>query len=100
MSKAQREQATGYSRWALMNYLDVWGNAVDGWEVNNLCTEFDDLWMSDDIEPEEIIEYLHEIGFLATADMSRFDIDDMGDIIEVSSSDDGQPLFRLERMEG
>lgn len=25
--------------YSLINYFDVWGNAKDGWEVNNLCTE-------------------------------------------------------------
>ena len=98
MSKARREQATGYSRWALINYTDVWGNAEDGWEVNNLCREYDDLWLDDTIEPQEVIEYLHETGFLTTADMSLFEIIDDGDMIEVNAAEDGQPLFRLEMM--
>ena len=30
--------------YTLINYFDVWGNAADGFEVNNQCIECDDLF--------------------------------------------------------
>ncbi|MBS5368967.1 MAG: hypothetical protein KHY19_05845 [Coprobacillus cateniformis] len=45
------------NRYKLVDYFDVWGNEEEGWEVNDLCTIFDDLYMEDDITDEDIIDY-------------------------------------------
>ena len=36
-----------YYRLRLINYFDVWGNKKDGWDVNNACMEWDDVWTCD-----------------------------------------------------
>jgi len=95
MDKVLKNKAEGYSRWALVNYFDVYEIEDEGWQVNNICTEFDDLWLSDDITPEEVIEYLHSTGWLTTSDMEAFEIEDNGDMIEIMDATNGQPLFGL-----
>lgn len=55
--------------YSLINYFDVWGNAKDGWEVNNLCTEKTGITITDDATDKEILDYLVHVGFLATSDM-------------------------------
>ena len=68
----------------LTNYFDVWGNAKDGWEVNNQCIEADDLVIADDASPKEICQGLKRINMLATSDMRRLEVVDWGDMIEVN----------------
>lgn len=82
-------------KYSVINYFDVWGNEKDGWEVNNQCIEFDDLWLSDDITPKEICEYLKKIGLLATSDMRRIAVTDWGDLIEINEKKTNMPLFGL-----
>ena len=84
--------------WTLIDYFDVWGNAEDGWEVNNLSPEFDDLYLDPDITHEEIVDYLKSIGYFnKDVTMADLDIWDDGDIIEFSKADDLMPLCRLQR---
>lgn len=54
---------TGYKRYQLINYFDVWGNEDEGFEVNNQCIEFDDLIISDDSTNEEIFQFMKDISF-------------------------------------
>ena len=84
--------------WSLIDYFDVWGNAEDGWEVNNSSTEFDDLYLDPTITNEEIVDYLKSIGYFApTVTMDQLTIEDGGDYIEFFKADDGMPLCRLDR---
>lgn len=62
-------------QYTLRNYFDVWGNAKEGWEVNNSCVEFDDINITDDASEKDILKYLVQIGFLVTSDMRRVRID-------------------------
>lgn len=84
--------------WALIDYFDVWGNAEDGWDVNNVSKEFDDLVIADDATDQDIIDYLISIGYLAhgvtTDDIV---IEDGGDYIEFFAAEDGRPICRLDR---
>lgn len=73
--------------WSLINYFDVWGNAKDGYEVNNQCIEFADLVIADDATDKDILNYLKEIGFLTTSDMRKLMIENLGDYIEISKKD-------------
>ena len=84
------------NKWRLNNYFDVWGNEKDGYEVNNLCTEAEDLWISEDSTDKEICEFLVQIGFLNTSDMRRIYLEDMGDMIEIYQRKGNYPLGRLE----
>lgn len=45
-------------KWRLINYFDVWGNAEEGWEVNNQCIEAEDIHISDEATDKDICEYL------------------------------------------
>ena len=67
MSKAQT--------YSLINYFDVIGNSKDGYEINNQCTEFTDLVISDDSTKKEICQFLVQIGFLSTSDMRKLTVD-------------------------
>ena len=79
----------------LINYFDVWGNAKDGWEVNNQCIEADDLVITDDASPKEICEGLKRINMLATSDMRRLEVINWGDMIEINERKGHKPLFGL-----
>lgn len=85
-------------RYELINYFDVWGNAKDGWEINNLCVEFDDLYLADDITKKEILNYLVDREFLNTSDMRRIYVDcyEMG-MITIYERKGMKPLFALRR---
>ena len=88
----------GVTKWKLVNYFDVWGDEEGGWQVNNLCTEFDDLNITDDATDKDILDYLKNIGFLTTSDRRRVYLADMGDMIEIYQRKDNYPLGRLERV--
>lgn len=86
------------NKWTLINYFDVWGNEEEGWEVNNACSEFDDLEIADDATDQDIIDYLYNIEFFRTNDLEKFRIEDMGDgFIEIYQAEDNKPLCRLQR---
>lgn len=83
-------------KYRLINYFDVWGNEKDGYEVNNLCTEADDLWIDDDSTLKEIAKFLVQIGFLVTSDMRKLYLEDDGTYIEIYQKKGMYPLGRLE----
>ena len=84
-----------YTRYELINYFDVWGNAKDGWEVNNQYVEFDDLYISENATYKQILEYLSSIKFLSTSDMRRVRLEDYGDGYEIYAVKGNMPIGRL-----
>lgn len=84
------------ARFKLINYFDVWGNAKDGWEINNQCVEFDDLYITDDCSKKEILDYLKNNGYLTTSDMRRLEVVDYGEVIEINERKGGKPLYGLQ----
>lgn len=91
------------NKWRLVNYFDVWGNATDGWEVNDLCKEDKFLENADEKSNEELIAWLRDIGFLTEyATMETVEVWNDGDMIEFSNTLEtdypGYPLCRLERV--
>lgn len=85
-------------KWTLINYFDVWGNEEDGWEVNDACSEFDDLNIDDDATDQDIIDYLYNIEFFKTNDIEKFRIEGIGDgWIEIYQAEDDKPLCRLQK---
>ena len=81
----------------LVNYFDVWGNEEDGYDVNNLCVEFDDLCIIPEASDNDIIDYLYNIGFLNNNDYAKFTVESFdADFIEIFASDDMYPICRLE----
>lgn len=92
------ENKTGYTRYRLIDYFDVWGNEKDGYEVNNLCVAYDDLYISDDSTHKEILQYLQKTGFLNTSDMRKVYIDDQGEMLEIYQRKNNYPIGRLEKV--
>ena len=82
-------------KWTLINYFDVWGNEVDGWEVNDACSEFDDLNITDDATEQDIIDYLYNIEFFKTNDLEKFDVEYLGEFIEIAEKETQKPLCSL-----
>lgn len=82
-------------KYQLVNYFDVWGNAEDGWEVNNMCIEEENLWLDDDCTDKEIADYLVKIGYLTTSDMRRLVFEDLGEITEIYERKGMKPIYSL-----
>lgn len=83
--------------WTLINYFDIWGNEVDGYEVNNQCVEADDVVISDDATDQDIINYLFNNGYLNDNGLWLYEIKDLGAIIVISAKENGLPLYSLWR---
>lgn len=83
--------------YTLINYFDVWGNEVDGYEVNNQCVEAEDIVIADDATDADIINYLQLAGYLNTNETSLFNVEDNGDFIEIFVKETGMPLYGLRR---
>ena len=81
--------------YTLINYFDVWGNAKDGWIVNNQCVECDDVNISHDATDKEICEFLRVLGALKTSDMRRLKVEYYGDNIEICQRKGNKPLYGL-----
>lgn len=75
-----------------INTFDVFGTPEDGWEVNNQCVEYRNLFLADDTTPKQIAQFLVNLGFLNTADMRRIVIEDEGEFIFVYQKKDMFPL--------
>ena len=88
------------SKWTLTDYFDVWGNEVDGWEVNDVSIWSDNIELEDDMTDKEIINQLIEIGYLSPRARDQIKLIDGGDWIEIEFSDSdkpGIPMGRLNR---
>ena len=82
----------------LVNYTDVWGNEKDGYGVNNLCVERDDLKIHKDCTEKDLLNNLVDIGFLTTSDKRRVRIDMLEwDMMEIYAVKGNQPIGRLEK---
>jgi hypothetical protein len=94
MAKKKKAQVFSYE---VINHYDVWGNAKDGWEVNDSSNagtvEFDD-------EPtnEEIWDGLVEDG-IAYGPFKDAEFRDNGDSIEIDYKKNGRPVFTLNKID-
>jgi len=83
----------------LVNYFDVWGNKKDGYEVNNMCVECDDLYLNN-IDNKNILQLLKTIYFLQPKTrINQVIIENDGTMIEVYQKNGKHyplPLCRLE----
>lgn len=89
------ENFTKTHTYTVTNYFDVWGNAKDGWEVNNQCIEFNDLVITDDATKKDICEYLVKRHLLATSDQRRLYVENLGDRYEIYERKGMKPLFGI-----
>lgn len=85
-------------KYELINYFDVWGNAEDGWEINNQCVELRDLVITDGATDKDILNYLVDIGFLVTSDMRKLVVENNGDMIEIFEKKSMKPICRLQQI--
>jgi hypothetical protein len=87
------------TRWKVIDYFDVWGNAEDGWEVNARRYLPDPVVFKDWPTDEEILEKLktlHAVWAWATLDEFEIDGRTYADSIVVYDAKDSCPLFSFE----
>ena len=88
------------SKYKLIDYFDVWGNAEEGYEVNNLCTAIEEVEIPLDAVAEDIIRILKEVNYLhEEAETALFEVVGDGEMIEIFRESDMYPLGRLELLE-
>lgn len=88
--------------WTFVDYFDVWYEGEDeGYQVNNLSREEDDITFADDYPTdEELLDWLiNEKGFLKpSTTLDDLIIEDYGDgFIEIFAADNYEPLCRFEK---
>lgn len=83
--------------YTLINYFDVWGNEVDGYEVNNQCVEATDVIIADDATDQDIINYLFQHEYLNDDGLWLYEIENNGDFIEIFAKETMMPLYSLRR---
>ena len=85
------------NKYKIVDYIDVWGNATDGWEVNNLTTVEDDIVIAEDSTDEEIIEFLIQIEYLKPEAKELVHLESYdNEMIEIVQTKDDYPIGRLE----
>ena len=87
-------------KYRLINFFDVWGNAVDGWEINNQCIEGEDFHIDENAAKKEICEYLKNARYLKTSDMRKLYVDNSScaSVIEIYERKGMMPLFAFEEV--
>ena len=85
------------NHYKLIDYFDVWGNATDGWEVNDLTTVEDDIVITEDSTDEEIIDFLVRIDYLKPEVKELVYLESYdNEMIEIVQTKDDYPIGRLE----
>lgn len=85
------------NKYKIVDYIDVWGNAEDGWEVNDLTTAEDDIVIAEDSTDEEIIDLLIRIGYLTPEVKELVYLESYdNEMIEIVARENDYPIGRLE----
>ena len=85
------------NHYKLIDYFDVWGNAEDGWEVNDLTTVEDDIVITEDSSDEDIIDFLIQIEYLKPEARENVHLESYdNEMIEIVQTKDDYPIGRLE----
>ena len=85
------------NHYKLIDYFDVWGNATDGWEVNDITTVEDDIVIAEDVTDEEIIDFLIQIEYLKPEAKENVHLESIdNEMIEIVQTKDDYPIGRLE----
>ena len=92
---------TKINKYKVVDYFDVWGNAEDGWEVNDVCIYYDTdetcLRISEETTDEEIIDFLIQIGYLKPEAKGQVYLESCdNEVIQIIQTKDDYPLGRLE----
>jgi hypothetical protein len=78
-----------------INTYDVWGNEIDGYDINDIFKygEFDfDYTTADD---EQILDFLKGHYFNSSITLDDIDIDDDIDCIQISDAKNGRPVCEI-----
>ena len=86
-----------YYKLRLVNYYDVWGDAKTGWEVNDACIEWDDVW-SCELDNKTLLKILKNTDFLQqNVRINQIDFEWLGpEVCEISVRKTQYPLGRIE----
>ena len=89
------------NKYKIVDYIDVWGNAEDGWEVNLWFNDYDTedtcLRIAEDSTDEEIIDFLVRIGYLTPEVKELVYLESYdNEMIEIVETKDDYPIGRLE----
>jgi len=86
-----------YYRLRLTNYFDVWGNKKDGWEVNDACIEWDDVW-TNELDDRTLLNILKSTEFLReNVKINQINFDWVGpESCEISMRKNYYPLCRID----
>lgn len=100
--KERRESMTRKKKmikWKVIDHWDVWGNATDGYDVND-SMHVGEIYLEEDFDTQDVLEAMVEAGYLNEDLLER---DNALDIkiewetyIEIDDASDGKPLFSLE----
>ncbi len=75
--------------------LEVLGNDIDGFEVNDMH-KVGTIELAQDIEDEQIVELLVEEGYLSGYAHGRCEVDQQESYIYINERESGKPLFQLQ----
>lgn len=78
--------------------LEVFGNDIDGFEVDS-WRQVDTVELEDDIPSDQIIDKLVDGGHLSGYAHGRCEVDEQGSWIYIREMQSGRPLFNLEAIE-
>jgi len=84
-------------RLRLTHYYDVWGNEVDGYEVNDARIVWDDVW-TNELDDKTLLNILKNTGFLAkNVRINQINFEWLGpEYCEITTRRDGYPLGRID----
>jgi hypothetical protein len=80
----------------LINGLDVWGNADDGFEINDVLGSHGSIEVPDDADDKAIIQALVDADIIYKSEF--YELDDMSGInlfANLCDSRDGRPILQL-----
>ena len=84
--------------YTLVNDFDVWGNAKDGWDINDCRIEEENIMIDDFATDKEVVTMLKDKGYLTTNDMRKITVEEYGTDIMIYERKGMKPLYELRRM--
>lgn len=101
MSKSINSETKTYYQVKLINYFDVWGDKKDGYEVNDLCTEFEDVYINDNSDRSilNMLKLTCMIKETCRINQLTFDRNSFENAIEIYERVTKKPMFLVEFME-
>ena len=89
----------GYFRLKLVDYYDVWTDSEGGYQVNDLCTLFDDIYTIN-LDDRTLFNILKKTGYLKKdTRINQITFIDEYPFIEIEQRKNNYPLGRFEVLE-